>query len=127
MGPDGNMWVAESGTGALGNGCFSPPALNVDRIARITPYGSATEFASGITNCSNPTEIVTGPDKNLWFTEPGADKIGMITTSGKVTEFPLTTGAKPQGITAGPVGSGTVWFTEQNSGLVGRITSGVGH
>ena len=35
--------------------------------------------------------ITTGPDGNLWFTEFGAGKIGRITPSGSITEFPIPT------------------------------------
>ena len=37
---------------------------------------------------SRPFGITTGPDGNLWFTEYGGDKIGRITPSGTITEFP---------------------------------------
>jgi streptogramin lyase len=33
--------------------------------------------------------IVTGPDGNLWFTEPNNGKIGQLTTAGSLTEFQL--------------------------------------
>ena len=33
---------------------------------------------------------MAGPDGNLWFTEPNdGNSIGRITTSGKITEFPI--------------------------------------
>ncbi len=54
--------------------------------------------------------IVNGPDGALWFGGSGATKIGRITTSGVMTEFPL-----PQGFThdfgamvVGP--DGALWF-----------------
>ncbi|HEY7982076.1 MAG TPA: hypothetical protein VID19_11380 [Candidatus Eremiobacteraceae bacterium] len=62
--------------------------------------------------------IVTGPDGNLWFTEclneanPGFGRIGKITTSGVLTEYPLTGGVErcPSQIATGP--DGAMWFTE---------------
>lgn len=67
--------------------------------------------------------ITTGPDGNLWFTEPGVGKIGKTTPGGAVTEYQLPAGHQAnEGITAGP--DGNVWFTE--TGYVGRVTpSGV--
>jgi hypothetical protein len=65
------------------------------------------------------------PDGALWFTEFGADKIGRITTTGEITEYPLpmpsaaTSG--PWGITAGP--DGAMWFTENAAYKIGRITT----
>ncbi len=54
--------------------------------------------------------MVEGPDGKMWFTE--ADKIGRITPSGEITEFPLPTpDSAPMGITTGP--DGNLWFTEQ--------------
>src|SRR5215472_14295754 len=61
------------------------------------------------------TDIATGPDGALWFTEGGVSKIGRITTSGSFTEFPIPTalisslGLAPTAIAAGP--DGALWFT----------------
>ena len=88
--------------------------------------------------------IAAGPDGNMWFTESGsslreehgpgdtgAGKIGRITPTGIITEYPLLTPFTTLGgITAGP--DGNMWFTETfHSGVVavpplggaiGRIT-----
>jgi streptogramin lyase len=66
-----------------------------------------------------PSSIAAGRDGNLWFTEPGADKIGRITTDGVISEFSLPPGSHPQGIAPGP--DGNLWFAEE-SGNIGRIT-----
>jgi len=69
---------------------------------------------------STPTEIAPGPDGNLWFTESDGNKIGRVTVTGNITEFPLPSpSVVPQGITAGP--DGNMWFTEL-AGKIGRIT-----
>jgi DNA-binding beta-propeller fold protein YncE len=67
----------------------------------ITEYSVPTPF-------SGPTDITTGPDGNLWFTESNAGKIGQITTSGMFTEFSLPAGNSPGEITLGP--DGNLWF-----------------
>ena len=104
-GRDGNLWFTEAGVG---------------RIGRITPTGTITEYASGITPDSVPDGIVAGPDGNLWFTEQSG-RIGRITPTGAVTEYGagITPDSAPRGITAGP--DGNLWFTE-DSGRIGRIT-----
>jgi streptogramin lyase len=129
-GPDGNMWFTEFGA---------------DRIGRITPEGVITEFSIGITPPSGPAaqdfrdaaphSIVMGADKNLWFTEQTADRVGRITPDGTITEFGagITPSpnealpgphqyqlAQPGAISKGP--DGNVWFVEQLASRVGRIT-----
>lgn len=69
--------------------------------------------------------LAAGPDGNIWFVVPavvaGAEKIGKITPSGAITEYPLPThNSYLQGITTGP--DGNVWFTEYEGNKIGRIT-----
>jgi hypothetical protein len=61
-GPDGNLWFTEY----YGN-----------KIGRITPAGSFTEFTIP-TASSSPWGITAGADANIWFTEEGGNKIGKI-------------------------------------------------
>jgi virginiamycin B lyase len=77
---------------------------------------------------SNPFQLVAGPDGSLWFTEARAAKIGRITPSGVITEFPLSNPfSGVMWITAGP--DGNLWFTltlSANDHRIARITpSGV--
>lgn len=68
------------------------------------------------------SDIVAGPDGNLWFTETSANKIGKMTTDGVTIEYPIPTpGSAPGGITVGP--DGNLWFTESAS-RIGKITTG---
>jgi streptogramin lyase len=73
--------------------------------------------------------ITSGPDSNLWFTESFGNAIGMITTGGQITEFPLPNAkSEPENITSGPCGDGTqcLWFTEFSSvdgNRIGKITT----
>ena len=102
-GPDGNLWFVES---------------NHQKIGRITPTGTITEFPDGKL-CGSPHDIVSGPDGNLWFTEPDTNKIGRITPSGSIMEFPVPPPAtSPTQITAGP--DGNLWFAAGKA--IGRIT-----
>ena len=107
VGPDGDLWFTEE---------------SGDRIGRITPSGTVTEFSAGITAESGPDGITAGPDGNLWFTENFGNRIGRITPGGTVTEFNagITPGSRPVGITAGP--DGNLWFTEEFGDRIGRIT-----
>src|SRR5262249_47267100 len=60
-----------------------------------------------------------GPDGNLWFVEQSG-KVGRITPSGAVTEFPIPTYASvPTSITET---GGNIWFVEYLGNKVGMIT-----
>jgi hypothetical protein len=66
-------------------------------------------------------EITAGPDGNMWFTEPGLNRIGRITPRGRISQYPLPSAdSQPAGIAAGP--DGNLWFTESQANKIGRIT-----
>src|SRR5438270_281937 len=91
--------------------CLEPLEARCLLAVRITPAGTVTAFAAVISADANPYTITAGPDGNLWFTEYIGNRIGRITPTGTVTEFPIpTTNSQPVGITGGP--DGNVWFTE---------------
>jgi streptogramin lyase len=126
-GLDGNLWFTEE---IYGNN----QEIIGSKIGRITTSGSITEFPVPTAN-SGSAGITAGPDGNLWFTEEIykgtgnnqeiiGSKIGRISPSGSITEFPLPGhgGIVPAEITAGP--DGNLWFTEPGSNKIGRITSG---
>lgn len=128
-GPDGNLWFTES-------------TLHGGAVGRITPNGEIRIFA--LPESHEPGGIAPGRDGALWFTDVvfGRQRIvgmiGHITTSGEVSDFPLSTPeAQPDSITAGK--EGDMWFTAfpppkpgangpplagPTSGRIGRITMG---
>ena len=57
---------------------------------------------------------------SLWFAETLRNKIGRITTTGVVTEFPIPSAdTQPLGVAAGP--DGHVWFAESATATGNRI------
>ncbi len=108
QGSDGNIWFIE--------------ANGVDRIGRMTPGGTLTEFPiNGAVPLVWTDRLAAGPDGSLWFTEHDANRIGRITTAGEITHFPVSTAtAGLQSIAAGP--DGNVWFSESDARNIGRIT-----
>jgi streptogramin lyase len=70
-----------------------------------------------------PRGIVTGPDDNIWYVASASNKIGRITTSGKITEFTVpTANSMPYVITAGF--HNDLWFLELGStSKVGRVST----
>jgi virginiamycin B lyase len=72
------------------------------------------------TSGASPGAITVGPDGALWFTEPGAGRIGRSATDGTITEFPLATGSpSPVGIATGS--DGNLWITSFSR--VSRMTT----
>ena len=72
---------------------------------------------------SKPFGIAPGPDGALWYTQLEAGRIGRITISGQVTDFPLPTArSMPSVITLG--GDGALWFTLNQADAVGQWTGG---
>jgi streptogramin lyase len=126
VGPDGNLW-------------FSDSYPDSSEIVRITPAGAITEFPLPAGQYSSGG-LMVGPDGNLWFPEsyvevagglcgPGCggyfvlifDKIGRMTLTGSITQFPLPAVNGPSmepSLTVGP--DGNLWFPDSNG--IGRIT-----
>jgi virginiamycin B lyase len=117
-GPDGAMWIAFAG---------SNDPNNTKYIGRMTTDGSSyTEYPIPLptgTEGQSPQFITSGADGKLYFSDNAGYKIGVMTTSGAVTEYPLPSGNAPHGIVLGP--DGNVWFVAENyagTSTVGRIT-----
>jgi virginiamycin B lyase len=110
VGPDGNLWFTET---------------VADKIGRITPTGTVTEFsipADGTSSLgSSPTSIAAGSDGNLWFTELTRNKMGRISPGGTISECSLSlSDVNVNGIALGP--DGNLWYTIASSGKIGRLT-----
>jgi virginiamycin B lyase len=78
-----------------------------------------TEFPVPTAN-SGPSEVVLGPDGNVWFTEFNSGRVAQITPQGAIQEFPTPSlNSTPYFIAVGS--DGNIWFTEFETGKVGRI------
>lgn len=107
VGPDGNLWFTDVFGSAIG---------------RISRDGTLRLFTRGLTRYhSGPQYITRGPDGALWFTEL-RDRIGRITTDGRITEFDHLLPARSYvgGIVAGP--DGNLWFTLYHGNELVRMT-----
>lgn len=112
LGPDGAVWFVQSTGGAIG---------------KITTSGVITEYSVSTGGASEVTDIVSGPDGNLWFTAGrmgslSGNTVGKITVSGVSTPYAVPTyGAWPQSLTVGS--DGNLWFTEEKANKIGKITT----
>ena len=61
-GPDGNLWFADSGTGAMG---------------RITTSGTISEYGLSV-GFSGPSQVAVGPDSRIWITGPVSSRIAAM-------------------------------------------------
>jgi virginiamycin B lyase len=85
------------------------------------PAGAVTFKEYPLPAGSQPTAITLGPDGNIWFAEPGTNKIGRITPAGQITHFDIPTPSSfPTAITAGP--DGRIWFTELVGNKIGALS-----
>jgi virginiamycin B lyase len=83
---------------------------------------SVLPAAYQVPSAASQQGIVTGPDGNVWFTEPAANMIGEVNAStGAIAEFPVPSPAKePLSITAAP--DGNLWFTLDVGSEIGQIS-----
>jgi virginiamycin B lyase len=103
-GPDHRVWFADPGN---------------YRIVAISTNGISMSFYS--TGTVQPFNIVTAPDRYMYFTTGPGAKIGRISVHGKIAECPIRA---PQsfvalGITVGP--DGNVWILDNQHSQVARL------
>jgi streptogramin lyase len=125
--PSGTVTQYPLATGAAPAGITAGPGNDLwftysnatsSKIDKMTTEGVvAGEYASG----GAGGQITVGSDGNLWFTEESPNKLGKMTPSGTVTEYPLLSGSYPASITSG--GDGKIWFADYLSGKIGTITT----
>jgi streptogramin lyase len=113
---------SQAGTnGTMMPGQRTNPAQGPAVLRQVSPQATPkVEFYNTPSQSSWPDYIISGPQGALWFTEFYADKVGKITTTGKITEFPLPNDTDIEGIAAGP--DGNIWFTAPGAQKIGRMT-----
>jgi streptogramin lyase len=84
---------------------------------KVEPIGKITEYSVS----HIPGGVTAGPDGNLWFTEPIANKVAKMTTSGTVSEYALPEKSEPLDIAPGP--DGDLWFTDAGTSKIGKIST----
>ena len=111
---DGAMWCTLSGLGSLVR--IDPAGAPSDPSDWKVTYFPLIEL-DGVNR--TPHALARGEDGNLWFTDPGACRIGRVTPEGEVAEFPLEPGHRPVEWAASS--DGRMYFTVAGKDLIGSI------
>ena len=100
-----------------------------DAIQRISRHDTVTAFPLPH-RYSGPRAITRGTDGAMWFTEYFGNRIGRISSVGKITEYPLKARAYGEALPVTPVGEiaagahGYLWFG--TFGAIGRLSPSSG-
>src|SRR5579884_627199 len=73
-----------------------------------------------LTPAAGPTLIVQGPDGAMWFTENNVAKMGHLTLSGQLTEFPLSPATSATGLVTAR--DNNVYFGDPVQNKIGSIS-----
>ena len=119
MGLDGNLWATVGSTNTYHQSIHAR-----DRYGAVISMttGGVENHVFQLPMYSDPRDITSGPDGNIWFTEfRGA--IGKVTLGGSsgdtLEEFPIPHSHAAFGIAVGP--DGAIWFCELFNARIGRI------
>jgi streptogramin lyase len=128
-GPDGAIWFTDAST-VLGD---SESGTGFATVGRLATDGTVKAFVPPYSPPSLPSQIAVGPDKALWYVEPGLafakgqgsarsyGGIVRVTTDGQFKAFDLAhRNVFPLAITSGP--DGALWFADVH-GQIGRMTT----
>lgn len=149
IGPDDNLWFTQPATDRIGQwdpsggvqefslqpGESAPNAIaagpgdalwfteQTNRIGRLSVQGTPLPgFDVPDRTPVGLAGITQGPDRNMWFTEAIANKVGTITGAGAIKVFAVPTRNAGLGaIVAGP--RGACWFVEQRANKIGEVTA----
>jgi len=108
---DGRVWMTLS---------TNKVAVLVPSRPRVGTWSEANYPISPNTNVSNhPDGLTLDGARNLWFTDPGRDKIGETTNAGVIREWALPASSFPKGVALGS--DGNLWITETGTGRIARL------
>jgi streptogramin lyase len=105
VGPDGNLWFPEYGTG---------------KIVKSTTAGAITEYPTPL-GCK-PRGMTTGPGSTLWFAcrNKAVSELVKSTTSGVMTSYVLPTEAEMEFVT---YSTGNLWVTGKGTNRIFRVST----
>lgn len=141
-GPDGNLWVVDTGNGQVVQVSLQGTVLNtypldstiVGAIAvgadgrlwipdtsgivwALTTTGSSSFYT--LSNCTSPAQIASDASSTLYITCMTTNYIDAVTVGGGVTPIPLGAPDSPRGIAVGP--DGNVWYTASGTSSIAQL------
>ncbi len=118
-GPDGYLWAVTGSTRRYTQESNGVPD-QYGAVVRMNPATGQITQTWALPMFSDPRQITTGPDGNMWFTQTSGF-IGRIRLrDGQLKEFKIPHHNAAYGIVLGP--DGNLWFAESSHDLIGRIT-----
>ena len=107
LGPDSNVWFCENA---------------VDKIGHLNVTTNTVDHEFALSAGAHPVNIIQGPDGAMWFTENNAagPKLGRLTTSGVLNEYPLTGAKSATGLALDLLGGFVV--TDAGNNAIGVFT-----
>ncbi len=130
---DGSLWFYNSAyscenTVVDGKTTTGITCQGSSSFAHTTTSGVITSLPPAYSFGVGPTGLVDGPDGAIWMANYGPAPLANIerlTTSGATTAYTATTADgteiyTPQDLTVGS--DGALWFTEQATNAIGRVT-----
>ncbi len=149
LGPDGEIWFVGhttmgkiSTTGKITIFDSAPPgyvwgitagddrsiwltAQQQNEIVNVGLDGAILDSWVAPTSDAGLSDIVSGSDRNVWFLEAGANRLGKIVTAGAgrgtITEYLLPAGGIPGDVVAAP--DGALWVTLYDTRQLARVTT----
>jgi virginiamycin B lyase len=113
-GPTGSIWFTRSWSGTM----FTSPSHG--SIGYLDAATGATQIWSTGSRTA-PSDLVMGPDRQMWFTNRGAAPgIGHISATG-VGAISSVGSYEPTSLTFGP--DGAIWFTDAKNNSIVRVTT----
>ena len=113
-GPVGSIWFTRSWSGTM----FTSPSHG--SIGYLDAASGATQIWSTGSR-SAPSDLVMGPDRQMWFTNRGAAPgIGHISATG-VGAISSVGNYEPTSLTFSP--DGAIWFTDAKNNAIVRVTT----
>jgi virginiamycin B lyase len=111
VGPENYLWFAGINSGETPS--------NV--VGRISPAGAVDEYAvPGTAATLGVGDLTRGPEGDMWFTEPAANRIERVAPTGHPEGFTVpVSGSLPTGIIGAP--GGFLWVTMEGAGKVAKI------